>query len=529
MNQNLHRQQPKRAFAYLRYSSEKQSNGETLVTQRHVIERYAKDKNIIVDRWFIDEAKSGKNADRSGLQNLLEEAMKQRNSIDHVIVYKMNRASRDLPTFFTGVHAILQSRGITLRSATEHFDDSAQGNFLQSLYIGLGQLDNELKRDFTKDNMRQLARQGYWQNAPIVGYSMGRTTNDEGKLRPILVKNNMAPLVQDVLERFSEGNISKAELTRYAAAKGLRSRYGNKLSEDRIHKLIKNPAYAGYVASNHTDWELIQGKHDSIISKETYDLNQTLLFGKRVRAGEKRQAIHPDYPLKGLVLCPKCTKPLYASAPKTGAGGKSPRYHCSRSTCKGMKSVKADIMHDSFIDMLKQIKPDERVLKLYKEVLLAESTNRLGKLNTKISRLRNDLSEIDNSRILVIKKFTADQISFEDKNELIDAYDKDKLILTENMNELLSQQRIQETDIEFALNVMERVDAQWLDAPIEEQQRFQRMLFPEGLVYDHENHRFGTTAISPLYRYVPNKKDLPDSEKSFLVAGAGFEPATCWL
>ena len=97
------------------------------------------------------------------------------------------------------------------------------------------------------------------------------------------------------------------------------------------------------------------------------------------------------------------------------------------------------------------------------------------------------------------------------------------------MNELLSQQRIQETDIEFAVNVMERVDAQWLDAPIEEQQRFQRMLFPEGLVYDHENHRFGTTAISPLYRYVPNKKDLPDSEKSFLVAGRGFEPLTSWL
>ena len=54
-------------------------------------------------------------------------------------------------------------------------------------------------------------------------------------------------------------------------------------------------------------------------------------------------------------------------------------------------------------------------------------------------------------------------------------------------------------------------------------------LFPQGLVYDHENHRFGTSQISPLYRVVATKKDSPESEKSFLVAGVGFEPTTFWL
>ena len=73
----------------------------------------------------------------------------------------------------------------------------------------------------------------------------------------------MAPLVKQVLERFSEGDITKAELTRYAASIGLRSRYGKKLSEDRIHAMIKHAIYAGYVANKQTGWELVDGKHEA--------------------------------------------------------------------------------------------------------------------------------------------------------------------------------------------------------------------------------------------------------------------------
>lgn len=72
----------------------------------------------------------------------------------------------------------------------------------------------------------------------MIGYVLHKTPNDVGKLRPSLKPNNMAPLVKQVLERFSEGNITKAELTRYTASIGLRSRYGKKLSEDRIHAMI---------------------------------------------------------------------------------------------------------------------------------------------------------------------------------------------------------------------------------------------------------------------------------------------------
>ena len=146
-----------------------------------------------------------------------------------------------------------------------------------------------------------------------------------------------------------------------------------------------------------------------IIYRDTYEINQRLLYGKRKRVGEIRQKFNPDYPFKGLVLCPSCTKPLYASAPKTGAGGKSPRYHCSRPQCKSKyKSIKADVMRDDFEKMLQRIKPDDRLLALYKEVLITKAANQLGSLNGKISKARNQLDTIAENRLNAIKKFNTD-------------------------------------------------------------------------------------------------------------------------
>jgi site-specific DNA recombinase len=520
----------KRALAYVRISSQRQINGESPETQRTYIKEYADRNNIDIADTFYDEAKSGKNTDRSELQSMIRYAQKHKDQLDYVIVYKMNRASRDMASYVTGFLMPLRNLGISVRSATEPIDDSVFGQFMEGLSILVGQMDNATKTGFTVDNMTALALQGYWQHPPIVGYDTHRIANDIGKLRPTLKPSSMAPLVKDVLERFSEGNITKAELTRYASGIGLRSRYGKKLTDDRINFLIKNPVYAGYIVDNFTKGELIQGKHEAIISTETYEINQTLLYGKRKRLGEVHQMFNPDYPLKGLVLCPNCTKPLYASAPKTGAGGKSPRYHCSRTPCKGKyKSIKADVMHDDFEDMLKRIKPDERVIQLYKEVLITESANQLGSLNGRISKLRGKLDTIADNRLSAIKKFNTDQLTASEKTDLVSSLDEEKAVLHGELRKLEGQQTVRETDIELALDVMRDVDKQWVVASPASKMRFQSVLFPKGLVYDYENHRFGTSQISSLYRCIPTKKDLPESEKSFLVAGAGFEPATCWL
>ena len=520
----------KRALAYVRISSQRQINGESPETQKAAIARYADANDIDIVLTYFDEAKSGKNTDREELQKMLSYAQKHKDEIDYVIVYKMNRASRDLNTYVVGFSMKLKALGIGIRSATEPIDETPLGQFMEGFSILIGQMDNDTKRGFTVDNMTALALQGYWQHPPVLGYDTHKIKNETGKMRPTLKPNNMGLLVKDVLERFSRGGITKAELTRYAEGIGLRSRYGKKLSEDAIHKMLSRPIYAGYVEDNFTQGVLVDGKHDALISKETFELNQSMLYGKRSRKGEVRQQVNPDYPLKGTVKCPSCGKHLYASAPKTGAGGKSPRYHCSRPTCKGfVKSIRASVLHDNFEDMLQRIEPDDAVLRLFKEVVLTKAATELGSLNNKIAMRRSRLNTISDNRLSAIKKFNSDQLSEQEKNDLVEALDQDKQTELDELNLLEQQQSLREEDIDLAISSMRDTATQWSIASPSAKLRFQNTLFPRGIVYDYENDRFGTTEISPLYRLLPNKKDSKVPLKSFLVAGVGFEPTTLWL
>jgi len=519
-----------KVVAYIRISSMRQVDNESPATQRDTIQRFADQNGYEIVAWFEDIAKSGKNADRDGLQEMLKFCLTHRGKLKHWLVYNMRRASRDIDTYSTEVRTILKALGVTVRSATEPaVMDTKEGRFMENLLVLLGQLDNEGKSEVTKDNMRSLAHQGYWQHPPIIGYDVAKIPNDLGKPRPTLKQNVMAAKVKKVLERYSDGDMTKAQLTRYAAEIGLRSRYGKKLNEDSIHRLIKSITHAGYVSDSFTNYEPVRGKHLGIISIETWERNQEISNGTK-RSGEVRLKERSDYPLKGLLLCPNCMKPLYASAPKTGGGGKSPRYHCSRRSCKGKyKSVKASLVHDEFKEMLNRIEPSEHVLRLYKTILVREANGKLGHLNTQIKALRSDLSELDERRNKAVEKFTQDAITADEKESLVSKLDQEKLDVKRQLDTLTNQQHVREQDIDFAISFMSKVSKQWIVAPFEARLRFQSMIFPEGLVYDSEANRFGTGTISPLYRSIGNKKDPEMVSESFLVAGVGFEPTTSWL
>lgn len=521
----------KTAVAYVRISSLRQVDNESPDTQRAIIQSYAdaNDIEIVENGWFFDEAKSGKNADREELNSLLNFAIEYKGKIDYVLVYKLNRMSRDIESYMVAIKSVLKAKGISIRSATEPIDDTASGRLMETLLMAVGQMDNEMKAGVTKDNMRSLAMQGYWQHPPKVGYDPYKIPNESGKLRPTMKPNAMAAKVKAVLERFSEGDITKAELTRYAKEIGLHSRYGTPLSHDSIDRLLHSPEYAGYVHDRFTDYKLVQGKHEPLISVEIYERNLALMSGSK-RVGEVHLKFNDDYPLKGLLMCSNCGNALYGSAPKTGSGGRSPRYHCARKACIGkVKSMKVEKVHASFEEMLHKIQPSEELLKLYKTVLIREANRELSNINTTITNLHRQLERVAQLRVEAIHKFMTGSLSEQEKNDYISNLDDDKAELTAKLGARQREQGLRESDIELAINVMRSIYEQWQRSAPDVKRRFQSMIFPQGLVYDIGNNRFGTKEISPLYRYAATEKCAEAPSNSFLVAGAGLEPATSWL
>jgi site-specific DNA recombinase len=497
MSTNLHTSTRKKALGYLRISDKKQIKGESKQNQRAAIEAYAKSNNIEVAKWFYDEAKSGKNADREELRNLLECALKMKGAIDYVLVYKMNRASRDIDSYIKGIKSVLATRGIQIRSVTEPFDDSPMGNFMQSLYVMVGQLDNENKRDTVIDNMTRLARQGYWQHKPIRGYQLHKIKNSEGHDKPTLQPSPEAEKITKLLMRWNRGDLTESQLVRYAThTLELLGLNGKPLTQHVVHKMIIHPVYAGYVCDKFTDFELVDGKHKGLISVDTYWQNQEVLKlkNKDYQLGLKHHKVNEMYPLRRFVRCIQCNGFLTACAPQN-----SPRYFCHRPGCRGTGSMMADIVHDKFEELLRTIEPKPGTVKLMKEILKRQTLKELGNINQDLADIRDKLDGIATTRTQTIKSFISGRISDEDKQAVTDDLDSEKLVLSSQLSELEQRQTISEAHIEYALNFMANIAKQWSDAPLDLKQKYQNLIFPEGFILDIKNDNFITTKISPLY------------------------------
>lgn len=238
---------------------------------------------------------------------------------------------------------------------------------------------------------------------------------------------------------------------------------------------------------------------------------------------------NPTYPLKEVLLCIGCHKPLYGSAPKTGGGkSNSARYHCYRKGCEGVQKRSLGIgeSHEAWLAMLRHIQPTDGYLRGYKEILIRQAAKENGRVNDKVKAQREILDDIAETRLNAIEDrlLAKDEKRKEELSELIERLDNRKLDAKGKLEELEEQQTVQEAKISYVINYMHDIAKQWLNADYDLQVRFQTMLFPRGTTFDMTTKEFGTDKISPLYRYITTKEDLPEPEKSSLVIVPGIEP-----
>ncbi len=506
---------PQKALGYMRISDKKQIKGESKHNQKAAIKKYALANNIEIVEWFYDEAKSGKNTEREELKNLIKTALKMKGVIDYVVVYKMNRASRDLGTYINGMRSILVSKGIKIRSATEQFDDSPMGNFMENLYVMVAQLDNENKRETVTDNMTSLAKQGYWQHKPPRGYKMVKVKNADGNPRPSLGPSSESRLVSKILMRFNRGDILVSELCRYATAEGFLNVRGKPITQEVITKLIKRPEYAGFVCDKFTNFEPVKGKHDGLIEEAVYWQNQEILKqkSKKYLLGLKHMKINIAVPLRRFILCIQCNQTLTSSAP----GGEY-RYFCHRVGCRGSGSITARDAHSKFEELLSTVTPKASTIKLMKEILIRTSIRELGNINQDLAETRDKLDDIATTRANIIKKFANGKLEEDEKDEATSMLAADKLNLVQELNDLEQRQTVSESSIDYALGFMENISKQWYDASLDLKQKMQELIFPKGFVYDIKNDNFIISEISPLYRGSDSIKRADDFENSVLVS-----------
>jgi len=170
----------KHGLIYVRVSDLKQVDGGSLDVQTNACQEYARKNNINVLKVFTEKGESAKFADRTKLLELIDYCRRERNKLDLLIVWKLDRFSRIVADHFS-IKATLLKYGVRVVSVTEPINNDAQGNLMETMLAGFAQFDNDVRTMRTIEGMKQKLREGIWPWRPPLGYKVQTKPGEKKK------------------------------------------------------------------------------------------------------------------------------------------------------------------------------------------------------------------------------------------------------------------------------------------------------------------------------------------------------------
>lgn len=356
------------ALIYCRVSSDKQKyEGNGLESQEQRCVQYADMKGYSVAEVFKDAASGGGSYTTRAGQVALLEYIDECPAQSFVVIFDdISRVARDLVAH-VAFKEELSNRGVTVESPNFNFEDTAEGQVIENVMASFSQYHRQSNKRQVIQKQKARMENGFWPFRAMKGYRMDKHPV-HGKV--LVADQKYAPMLKHVLEGFANGKFPRIiDCCRYLCEQN----YWDKQAPDKyIDKfktdILMNSVYAGFV--EHEGWgvERRKGFHQGIISEKTFLKNQKRIksesLGKRVRVD-----VSKDFPMRGLVLCDCCNKPMTA-ANSTGRGKKKyPYYFCQNSRCeKYRKNIRGAQLHDDFASLLQKQNLKDDIDALVKEV-----------------------------------------------------------------------------------------------------------------------------------------------------------------
>lgn len=231
---------------------------------------------------YTDKGYSGKNIERPSLDKLLKDI--QDDKIDAVIVYRLDRFSRNITDFYN-MYEVMTAHNCDFMSVSEAFDTStSMGRAMMGILITFAQMERENIQQRIKDNYYyRIGESGTWASGPApYGFTNGRTADNKPTLIPCKPEIEAVKMMYRLY--LESTKISLAEVARQLREKGYASRTGGWTSST-ISKILQNTVYVkadeilyDYLAVSHINFlnekKAWDGSHSAhIVGKKTGNAN----------------------------------------------------------------------------------------------------------------------------------------------------------------------------------------------------------------------------------------------------------------
>ena len=309
------------AALYARVSSERQDVDLSVAAQLRALRNYAEKNGYTVAREYVDEAESGRIADRPEFRKMIDEASRPTAPFQEILVWKFSRFTRKRE-HAVAFKSMLRRKGVRVVSITEHADDTPTGKLMEAIIESLDEFYSENLAQEVVRGMREAASRGFWVGSRVPYGYRKLMVQDGAKKRPTLEPDpDTSPVVKRIFE-MAEAGRGMMDITRILNYEGIASPAGKLWGKTSVHALLGNEAYTGALvwgtnAKDKSEPVRVEKAFPAIISKTRFCRVNKLMRSRAPQRSHPRR-VGSSYLLSGLVKCHRCHRALSGQDSKSG-------------------------------------------------------------------------------------------------------------------------------------------------------------------------------------------------------------------
>ena len=306
---------------YARVSSDRQDVDLSIAAQLRALRDYANKNGYIVAREYVDEAESGRIADRPEFRKMIDAATKPSAPFQEILVWKFSRFTRKRE-YAVAFKSMLRRKGVRVVSITEHADDTPTGKLMEAIIESVDEFYSEnLAQEVTR-GMRESASRGFWVSsyAPF-GYNRVMV-QDGAKKRPTLQPDpDASRIVKRIFDMAEAGN-GMVNITRTLNDEGILSPRGKLWGKTSVHAILINESYTGTLvwgthSKDNAEPVRVEKAFPAIVTKAQFSRVNKLMRSRAPKKSHPRR-VGSTYLLSGLVKCKTCNRALSGQDAKSG-------------------------------------------------------------------------------------------------------------------------------------------------------------------------------------------------------------------
>lgn len=471
-------------YCRLSRDDELQGDSNSIIHQKEMLSKYAKERGFTNPRFFVDDGVTGTVFNRPGLNAMLEEV--KSGGVATVIVKDQSRIGRDVLEVWL-MKRTFEENEVRFIAANDNLD-TANGFDIMSICRDV--LNEWYVADTSKKICavkRSNALAGKCAGRPPCGYYAVNGSNQVWEIDEAAAEN-----VREIFRRIIAGDgphiIGKdfdsrgidSPMVHYRKNKGIADTEKDTTWYTYIiSRIAENPAYIGQLVSqkystpsykNHKhilrpeeDWVIIENHHEPIIDIETFNTVQ------RLRANRRRpNKVGECTPLSGLLFCADCNSKL-AIACNTA---KYQYYVCTvyRNSNKHYRKdctrhgIKREEIEQLVFDKIKEVVAFARENKEgFAEKVRVSTSKDAGRTikrkTTELAKADRRIADLDNIIKRIYEDNVVGKLSDERFAKLLDDYEAEQKALiseTEALRVEVEEIRGKTANLQSFMNIVER-------------------------------------------------------------------------